>query len=68
MAAADRIYEILDYQPKIVDPPRPVTLTSRQPELHFERVSFQYASGHRVLHEIDLRSIGIGKITQCVRA
>jgi ATP-binding cassette subfamily B protein/subfamily B ATP-binding cassette protein MsbA len=55
VAAADRVFEILDGQPAIVDPPQPKTLPSQRPELHFERVSFRYSTGQPVLHEVDLR-------------
>ena len=55
VAAADRVFDIVDYQPKIVDPVEPKFLTTRQPELVFERISFQYSTGQRVLHEVDLR-------------
>jgi ATP-binding cassette, subfamily B, bacterial MsbA len=55
VAAADRVFEVLDYPPKIVDPPEPKTVTSLRPELAFERVSFQYSTGQRVLCDIDLK-------------
>jgi ATP-binding cassette subfamily B protein/subfamily B ATP-binding cassette protein MsbA len=55
IAAADRIYEILDARPAIVDPPAPVMLSSRRPELLLDHVSFQYRTGQRVLHDIHLR-------------
>lgn len=55
IAAADRVYDVLDSESKIVDPPHPKRLTNRQPELHFEQVSFQYAKGQKVLHEVDLK-------------
>jgi subfamily B ATP-binding cassette protein MsbA len=55
VAASDRIYDILDAEPKIVDPPAPLTLASREPELVFDRVSFQYSTGQQVLHDIELR-------------
>ena len=55
IAAADRIYEILDYEPKIVDPPQPKQIANPRPELVFDRVSFQYSTGQQVLHEVDLR-------------
>src|SRR5262245_10164447 len=55
VAAADRIYDILDYEPKIVDPPQPKLLASRRPELVYENVSFQYGRGQRVLHDIALK-------------
>jgi subfamily B ATP-binding cassette protein MsbA len=55
IAAADRVYEILDAQPAIVDPPVPQVLSARRPELVFDHVSFQYRTGQRVLHDIHLR-------------
>jgi ATP-binding cassette subfamily B protein/subfamily B ATP-binding cassette protein MsbA len=54
VAAADRVYEILDYQPKIVDPPQPKRLANRRPELVFDRISFEYNKSHRVLQDIEL--------------
>ncbi|HMC11981.1 MAG TPA: ABC transporter ATP-binding protein, partial [Pirellulaceae bacterium] len=55
VAAADRVFEILDCESKIVDPPHPKTVETPRPELVFERVSFQYSTGQRVLHEVELR-------------
>src|SRR5205823_5457225 len=55
IAAADRVFEILDSRPKIVDPAEPKELTTSQPDLVFDRVSFQYTTGQRVLHDIELR-------------
>jgi len=55
VAAADRMYEILDHEPKVVDPPQPLALANPQPELVFDRVDFQYSTGQQVLHGIDLR-------------
>jgi subfamily B ATP-binding cassette protein MsbA len=55
VAAADRVFKILDYVPKIVDPPHPKTLAHPRPELVFDRVSFQYSTGQRVLHDVNLR-------------
>jgi ATP-binding cassette subfamily B protein/subfamily B ATP-binding cassette protein MsbA len=55
MVAADRVYEILDYEPKIVDPPQPKRLANPRPELTFERVAFEYQPGHRVLDAVQLR-------------
>jgi subfamily B ATP-binding cassette protein MsbA len=55
VAASDRVFDILDYQPKIVDPPHPKKLTNRRPELVFDRVSFQYSTGQRVLNDVSLR-------------
>jgi ATP-binding cassette, subfamily B, bacterial MsbA len=55
VAAADRVYDILDSQPQIIDPPQPKRITNPRPELHFDRISFQYSTGQQVLQEIDLR-------------
>jgi ATP-binding cassette subfamily B protein/subfamily B ATP-binding cassette protein MsbA len=55
VAASDRIFEILDNEPKIVDPPQPLALRTSEPELVFDRVAFQYTTGQQVLHDIDLR-------------
>src|SRR5262245_12062678 len=55
IAAADRVFEMLDSRPKIVDPPQPKELTTPRPELVFDRVSFQYSTGQRVLHDVELR-------------
>lgn len=55
MAASDRVFEMLDREATIVDPPQPKSLTSARPELVFDRVSFHYQAGQSVLREIDLR-------------
>jgi ATP-binding cassette, subfamily B, bacterial MsbA len=55
VAASDRVYEILDYEPKIVDPPVPQQIANPRPELVFDRVSFQYNTGQPVLHDVELR-------------
>jgi ATP-binding cassette subfamily B protein/subfamily B ATP-binding cassette protein MsbA len=55
IAAADRIYDIADYQPKIVDPKEPKSLVNPRPEIVFDRVAFQYSTGQRVLHDVNLR-------------
>ncbi|MDX1947600.1 MAG: ABC transporter ATP-binding protein [Pirellulaceae bacterium] len=55
MAAADRIYDVLDRRAKITDPAEPRTLLNPRPELVFENVSFHYSPGKAVLNEINLR-------------
>ncbi len=54
-AAADRVYQLLDRQPSVCDPPRPKKLPRHHRDLVFERVSFRYSAGQPVLENIDLR-------------
>ncbi len=60
MAAADRVYEMLDRKPKIVDPPEPKYVKSPTPELRFDNVSFAYTPGQLVLRDVEL-SIPFGE-------
>ena len=55
VAAADRVYAILDKEPTIVDPPRPKSIANPKPELRFENVSFHYTPDQPVLRGIDLK-------------
>ncbi|HTX32440.1 MAG TPA: ABC transporter ATP-binding protein [Solirubrobacteraceae bacterium] len=56
MAALDKIFDLLDQRPDIVDPPHPVELPPLRGELRFEDVSFRYGSdGSWALQDIDLR-------------
>ena len=45
MAALDKIFELLDEEPDLVDAPDAVTLPSIRGELRFDDVSFRYGSG-----------------------
>ncbi|HUE75088.1 MAG TPA: ABC transporter ATP-binding protein, partial [Pirellulaceae bacterium] len=54
IAASDRVYEMLDRKPKIVDPPQPKYVKSPTPELHFDNVSFAYTPGQLVLRDVEL--------------
>jgi ATP-binding cassette subfamily B protein/subfamily B ATP-binding cassette protein MsbA len=54
-AAADRIFQLVDRQPQIVDPPRPVPIGRHRRELSFESIDFHYSPTHPVLEQIDLR-------------
>ncbi|WP_145094277.1 ABC transporter ATP-binding protein [Anatilimnocola aggregata] len=65
LAASDRIYEVLDSEPAIVDPKQPVRLTNTRPEVVFENVSFHYKPGQPVLKNITLR-IPYGKTVAVV--
>jgi ATP-binding cassette subfamily B protein/subfamily B ATP-binding cassette protein MsbA len=54
LAAADRVYEVLDRQPTIVDPISPVTLPPLAHKLCFENISFQYHPEKSVLRDVSL--------------
>jgi ATP-binding cassette subfamily B protein/subfamily B ATP-binding cassette protein MsbA len=53
-AAADRVFQVLDRAPSIVDTKNPVPLPRLSQTLHFENVSFGYEPTKQVLREIDL--------------
>jgi subfamily B ATP-binding cassette protein MsbA len=53
MAAAERVFEVIDQQPDIVDPVSPVPVGRVQGEVIFDRVSFSYGD-EPVLQEISL--------------
>jgi ATP-binding cassette subfamily B protein len=55
MAGGQRIFEVLDTQPEIVDAPDALDLPDIRGEVTFERVSFGYLPDVEVLREIDLR-------------
>jgi ATP-binding cassette subfamily B protein/subfamily B ATP-binding cassette protein MsbA len=55
LAASDRIYEVLDREPTIVDPKEPKTLYNPRPELVFENLSFHYVPDKPVLRHLNLR-------------
>ncbi|HJT31066.1 MAG TPA: ABC transporter ATP-binding protein [Pirellulales bacterium] len=54
-AASDRIYQLLDREPQIVDPPHPKPLPRHRRDLTFEKVSFHYQPSQPVLIGVDLR-------------
>jgi ATP-binding cassette subfamily B protein/subfamily B ATP-binding cassette protein MsbA len=60
LAASDRIYEVLDSEPTIVDPRQPVRVTNPRPDVVFENVSFHYRAGNPVLKNVSFR-IPFGK-------
>jgi len=55
MAGGQRIFEVLDTQPEIVDAPDAVELPDIRGEVTFEHVHFQYVPDVAVLSDIDLR-------------
>jgi ATP-binding cassette subfamily B protein/subfamily B ATP-binding cassette protein MsbA len=54
IAASDRVYEILDRQPSIVDPIAPVALPALKESLRFENVSFHYHADKSILRGVTL--------------
>lgn len=52
MAALDRIYEIMDEKPEIVDGPGAVDAPRLQGSVEFDRVSFSYNDSCPVLHDV----------------
>jgi ATP-binding cassette subfamily B protein/subfamily B ATP-binding cassette protein MsbA len=59
-AASDRVYQLLDREPTVCDPPRPRALARHHRDLVFDQVSFRYTPDQPVLEDINLR-IGFGE-------
>jgi ATP-binding cassette subfamily B protein len=55
MAGGQRIFEVLDTQPEIVDAPDAVDLADIRGEVTFDHVHFEYVPGVTVLDDIDLK-------------
>jgi ABC-type multidrug transport system fused ATPase/permease subunit len=55
MAGGQRIFEVLDTEPEIVDAPGALDLPDVRGEVAFDQVSFEYLPEVEVLHDIDLR-------------
>ena len=55
VAALDKIVDVLDEEPDIVDAEDAVELESAVGDVHFDHVTFGYGEGPPVLHELDLR-------------
>ena len=54
LGAAERIFEVLDATPSVVDPLSPRPLTTLEREIRYENVAFAYREGVPVLHGVDL--------------
>jgi ATP-binding cassette subfamily B multidrug efflux pump len=52
MASAERIFEVLDTEPKIADPPSPRPIPREPARVTFENVTFSYNHGEEVLHDV----------------
>jgi ABC-type multidrug transport system fused ATPase/permease subunit len=55
MAAAERIFAVLDTPPAIVDPPSPLPAPPPRGEIEFRDVRFSYTPGEEVLRGVSLR-------------
>ena len=53
-AALDKIMDVLDEEPQVVDKPGARELPSVEGNVHFERVRFGYGNGPEVLHGLEL--------------
>ena len=53
-AAADRVYELLDREPTVRNPVKPVPLPRHRRELTFEDIHFSYKAGQTVLDGVSL--------------
>jgi subfamily B ATP-binding cassette protein MsbA len=52
VAAADRVFEVLDLQPEIVSAPNAKTIIALEKSVHFENVSFAYEERAEVLRNV----------------
>ena len=53
-ASGERIFEVMDEPEEITDEPDATEMPPGEGRVHYEGVSFEYAAGRPVLHEIDL--------------
>jgi subfamily B ATP-binding cassette protein MsbA len=67
LAAADRLFAVIDEPSPIIDPPHPQALPRPHGQLAFENVSFQYTAKKPVLCELNLR-IPFGEVVGIVGA
>lgn len=65
VAAAERIFELLDARPDIQDAPDAVVLDKIRGDVAFDDVHFHYGDGDEVLHDIDFR-IAPGQVVALV--
>ncbi|HCS23191.1 MAG TPA: ABC transporter ATP-binding protein [Alphaproteobacteria bacterium] len=65
LASADRMFQMLDSPPAIVDKPSATTLTIAQPEMVFDDVRFTYADGTEALKGVSF-TVPAGKTAALV--
>jgi ATP-binding cassette subfamily B protein/subfamily B ATP-binding cassette protein MsbA len=56
MAASERIFNLLDTKPDIVDPPNAIPLPPIEGRVEFDNVSFSYNEGEPILTDINLQA------------
>ena len=56
LVGAERVFEVLDTEPAIQSPPRPIALPEPRGEVALEGVSFAYEPGQWVLRDVSLRA------------
>ena len=54
MAAAERVFSMIDYKPEIVSKPEAIVLEVKKGEVRFENISFAYEEGKQALSSINL--------------
>lgn len=54
MASGERIFELLDTQPLVVETPQARDLSQMEGQVDYQAVNFSYTDGQGVLHDIDL--------------
>jgi ATP-binding cassette subfamily B protein len=60
MASSERIFGVLDREPRIVDPSAPKPIPQAPSEVRFENVTFAYSAGDTVLHDVSF-TVGAGE-------
>lgn len=67
MAAAERVFWVLDTEPEIADPPIPVSCDGIHGKVEFDSVGFEYKGGETVLEDVSF-SVEPGQIVAIVGA
>ncbi len=52
LASAERVFNLLDTEPEIVDPVKPQACHTLKGEIRFENVRFEYNKGEEILHGV----------------
>ena len=65
LAGAERVFEVLDTAPQVVDRAAAVELDGVRGAIEFDDVSFEYEPGEPVLRHVDLR-IPVGRVVALV--